>query len=224
MTGGPVLPESKAVAFKAGEKEGLMNIEEIGRKVQYLIDLEEIKKLQRRYQYWLFKQDYEKIIEQCFARKTPGIHMEASDSGAFKEREGIKRFFRDVVGRLKTRPGGFTMHMAVGPVIEVAGDGKTAKGIWFSPGCAGNLWVWGVYMVDYVKEDDGWKFWHTIFTPFFRTPYEKGWMEIPAAGTLASGLEDGPPTHWNPYDKTKTGQELFHHLPEAPEPYETSDI
>ena len=37
-----------------------MDTDELGRKVQYLIDLEEIKKLQRKYQYWLFKQDYEK--------------------------------------------------------------------------------------------------------------------------------------------------------------------
>lgn len=88
-------------------------------KVQYLIDLEEIKKLQRKYQYWLFKQDYDRIIAS-FARKTLGVRMEASDSGVFKGREGVERFFYKIVGEQKAKPGGFTMHMAVRPVIEVA--------------------------------------------------------------------------------------------------------
>ena len=201
-----------------------MTLEELETRIKHLEDLEEIKKLQRKYQYWLFKQDYEKIVERCFARKTPGIRMEASDSGVYRESQGIRRFFFETVGSLKDRPGGFTMHMAVGPVIEIARDGKTAKSIWFSPGCAGDKWIWGVYMVDYVKEDGEWKFWHMIFSPFFRTPYDKGWSKVPVEGTLKTGLEDGPPSRWNPYDKTKKGSELFQHLPDAPEPYESMDI
>ena len=200
-----------------------MDMEDLYRKVSYLENLESIKKMQRKYQYWLFKQDYEKIVE-CFAQKTPGVRMEASDSGVFKEYEGVKRFFFEMVGKQRQIPGGFTMHMASGPVIEIAGDGQTAQSIWFSPGCAGDKWIWGVYMVDYVKEDGEWKFWHMNFSPFFRTPYDQGWMKMPVEGTLSSGLEDGPPSRWNPYDRTKKGQELFHHLPEAPESYETMDM
>jgi len=39
-------------------------------------------------------------------------------------------------------------------------------------------------MIDYVKEDDGWKLCHVNFNPFFRTPYKKGWAEIPLSGTV----------------------------------------
>lgn len=202
-----------------------MNLEELYAKVKHLENLEEIKKLQRKYQYWLYKQDYEKIVERCFAQKTPGIRMEASDSGVFKGIEGIKRFFLESMGALRNKPGAFTMHLAVGPIIEIAKDGKTAKSIWFSPGCAGEpMWVWGVYMIDYVKEDGEWKLWHVNFNPLFRTPYDKGWAEVPIAGTTSKGLEDEPPSRWNPYDKTKTGQELFHHLLDAPEPYDSMDM
>ena len=201
-----------------------MNLKELNERVKRLEEMEEIKKLQRKYQYWLFKQDYEKIVERCFARKTPGVRMEASDSGVFRGQEGVHRFFFQVVGMLRQRPGAFTMHVAVSPIIEIAGDGKTAKSVWFSPGCAGNLWVWGVYMVDYVKEDGEWKFWHMIFSPFFRTPYDKGWTEVPIAGTLNMGLQDGPPSRWNPYDRTKKGPELFSHLEDAPEPYDSMEI
>jgi len=202
-----------------------MNLEELSAKIQHFEDLEEIKKMQRKYQYWLYKQDYEKIAERCFARKTPGVRMEASDSGTFKGTEGVKKFFLEVMDILRKKQGGFTMHMAVGPVIEIARDGKTAKSIWFSPGCATDMWIWGVYMIDYVKEDGEWKFWHLNFNPFFRTPYDKGWAKVPIGGTLKTGMEDGPPSRWNPYDKTKTGpQELFGHLEDAPEPYDTMEI
>jgi hypothetical protein len=201
-----------------------MNMKELYAKVKHLEDLEEIKKLQRKYQYYLFKQDNEKIVNNCFAQKTPGVRMEASDSGVFKGMAGIRRFFIDSAADLREMPGFFTMHMAVGPVIEIARDGKTAQSIWFSPGCAGNKWIWGVYMIDYVKEDGEWRIWHLIFSPFFRTPYDKGWSEVPVEGTLSSGLEDGPPSRWNPYDKTKKGQELFYHLVDAPEPYDSMNI
>jgi hypothetical protein len=201
-----------------------VNLKDLAAKIQRLEDLEEIKKLQRKYQYWLYKQDFEKIVENCFARKTPGVTMEASDSGIFKGMEGVKRFFLGLMRKGMDKPGSFTMHLAVGPVIEIAGDGKTARSIWFSPGCGGNKWVWGVYLVDYVKESETWKFWHMVFTPLFRTPYDKGWLQVPNDGTLRCGLEDAPPEHWNPYSTSKKGAELFAQLPEAPEPYETMEI
>jgi hypothetical protein len=204
----------------------MMNLEELNKKVQYLADMEEIKQLQNRYQYWLFKQDWEKVVERCFVTKTPGARMEASDSGVFKEIEGIKRFFLDHMARLSFKKGFFTMHMAVDPVIEIAKNGQSAKGIWFTPGCFGaagaeDCWVWGIYMIDYIKEDGAWKLWHVIMTPFFRTPYHKGWSEVPISASVRDGLEDGPPSRWNPYNQNKTGPaELFSHLDDVPEPYE----
>ena len=61
------------------------------------------------------------------------------------------------------------------PVIEVAGDGKTAKGIWYSIGIGvrpnvnsdgtytkSTSWMWEKYAVDFIKEDGKWKIWHLI--------------------------------------------------------------
>ena len=77
-----------------------MDLDELYAKIKHIEDLEEIKKLQGKYQYWLFKQEYEKIVERCFAQKTPGVTMEASDSGAFKGIEGTRWFYN--------APGGWT--------------------------------------------------------------------------------------------------------------------
>jgi hypothetical protein len=74
----------------------------------------------------------------------------------------------------------YFMHTNLTPVIEVAGDGKTAKGIWYSLGVSmspdidssGKVSVRGhwqpeKYAVDFVKEGDRWKIWHfvNIFEP-----------------------------------------------------------
>lgn len=65
------------------------------------------------------------------------------------------------VGPFKVKP------MAC-PVIEVAGDGKTAKGLWFCQGAYNEVetcgpvahWTWGYFAADFVKGEDGWKIWH----------------------------------------------------------------
>ena len=57
------------------------------------------------------------------------------------------------------------------PLVEIAGDGKTAKGIWT---CLGNCeeirscgpasyWVWAYYAADFIREDGNWKIWHMMF-------------------------------------------------------------
>ena len=51
------------------------------------------------------------------------------------------------------------------PIIEVAGDGKTAKGLWVYQGSAAGLypygpasrWIWGYYAVDFIREKGAWK-------------------------------------------------------------------
>jgi len=191
--------------------------------LEELKNVREIERLVGKYIYWLHIQDYENILEHVWAKKAPDVTLEASDSGLFKGQASVRRFYAadGVVGALSKIKCGFTMHMACSPIIEVAKDGKTAKSIWQSPGCAGDKWIWGTIIIDFIKEDGEWRFWHYNFTPFFRTPYNKGWIEAPAEGSLASDLADGPPTRWNPYNKEKMGQELFKHLPPAPEPYET---
>ena len=65
--------------------------------------------------------------------------------------------------------GGYGMHTNLTPVIEIAGDGKTAKGVWFSLGLNGNdMASPEKYAADFVKEDGEWKIWHfvNLFEPF----------------------------------------------------------
>lgn len=67
----------------------------------------------------------------------------------------------------------WVIHTQTTAIIEIAGDGKTAKGVWYSPGIAnspvikddgtigvaGN-WFMEKYGVDFVNENGEWKIWH----------------------------------------------------------------
>jgi hypothetical protein len=66
----------------------------------------------------------------------------------------------------------FAMHTQTTPIIIIAGDGKTAKGIWYSPGIGlnaqingttvnyGGTFFWEKYGADFMKENGVWKIWH----------------------------------------------------------------
>jgi len=111
----------------------------------------------------------------------------------------------------------YSMHFQTTPVIEIAGDGKTAKGIWYSPGIhiggsvleggkttmSGGFWM-EKYGVDFVKEDDKWKIWH-IGMYYDNTPpgwtYENGQAVYKTAEAAGAG---GP----KPQVTTKTDTQL----------------
>ena len=38
-------------------------------------------------------------------------------------------------------------------------------------------WVWGKYYVDFVKEDEEWKFWHFYITDHIQCDYHTSWTE-----------------------------------------------
>ena len=64
--------------------------------------------------------------------------------------------------------GPFKVRPLASPVIEIAGDGDTAKGLWYCQGTYSEVeacgpvahWTWGYFAVDFVKECDGWRIWH----------------------------------------------------------------
>jgi hypothetical protein len=79
----------------------------------------------------------------------------------------------------------FAMHTQTTPIIIIAGDGKTAKGIWYSPGIGlsahiqgstvsyGGTFFWEKYGADFMCENGVWKLWHCQmfydFTPSLPT-------------------------------------------------------
>jgi ketosteroid isomerase-like protein len=201
-------------------------VQSLLKRVQYLEDMTAIQKLQSSYVHRLFTQRFESIPE-LYAKSSPDVTVEFSDSGLFKGHASVTRLY-EAFGNTRETPGFFILHMAVNPYIEVAADGQTAKSHWLSPGASnspgGSSWIWGPYYVDYVKEDGSWKIQHSNLVPLFRNPYRYSWGESPHHGTVnVSGMlgltPDGPASLYRPFNELKKEANMFRDHPDLPVPY-----
>ncbi|HTP38151.1 MAG TPA: nuclear transport factor 2 family protein [Steroidobacteraceae bacterium] len=162
------------------------------------------------------------------------------------ELERLTRFYP----QLKNDPGKvgagiFVIHTLSTPVIEIAGDRQTAKGVWYTPGAIGMVdakgkltgdWLWERYAVDFIRENGAWRFWHILVLTDFLSPMGKD-LQPPAdavaaapVGTEGKGANKAQATAANgpaPWDITTqnytswaptTVQAL---APRLPEPYKT---
>ena len=148
-------------------------------KLRSLEDIEEIKKLQRTYGFYITHWMGQEIID--LFSNSPDISV-VLWVGKFLGKEGIKRYF---LGR-KPNPELLFAIMQISGVVDVASDGKTAKGRWFGYGYEavpvkkGGVWAnycLGVYENEYVKEDGKWKFKKLEFRLIFSCPFDECWVK-----------------------------------------------
>ena len=177
-------------------------------KIRNLEDIEQIKRLENIYGYYLDNAMWGEIAD-LFSDSAESL--EIGGAGVFVGKQGVNKFFRDVMGRGgKPRPS-WWMHVAhqIQPVIDVAPDGKTAKGRWQGllclalriDGVVRPIWGQGVYTNDFVKEDGKWLFQKMHFHMNFHTPYEEGWVKNPVMKELERQMAapDKPSSIYKPY-------------------------
>lgn len=71
------------------------------------------------------------------------------------------------------------------PVIELADDLQTAKGIWYSQGSKADVeasgpvsyWTWGIFAVDFIYENGAWKIWHLQYLEDIKCLCGQTWAE-----------------------------------------------
>lgn len=99
--------------------------------------------------------------------------------------------------------GEMEMHPLTTPLVEVAEDGLTAKGMWYCPSSAtvsapdGTIcaqWIYERIGVDFVKEDGRWKIWHLFCgTDITQTPgtdrAEEDIRDLPLVPAPDSGIQ-----------------------------------
>jgi hypothetical protein len=197
--------------------------------------------LMNKYQYYHMR-GMRKEETELFALKSPGACVEML-WGIYDEPEGVLRW-KEGEGYGKPRSsqkGVLPLHAMTTPVIEVAKDGQTAKGLWLMMGTesgkfpgeekAQAMWASAIFAMDFIKEDGEWKIWKYITTGGFKSPFEKGWhRENPTRADIERDIEralsgqafakpDRRPSYpwlWNP-------DEHFQNIPPVPLPYETWD-
>ena len=169
-------------------------IEELEAKVKLFQDLEDIKRLQRCYGFYLEHWMYEELID-CFADR-PDTELNIM-VGIYKGKEGVRRYFSGE----KTRsldPEVLHQVMQLSGVVDVNADGKTAEGRWYgfgamalptSKGILQNI-TGGIYTSQYIKEDGKWKIWKLMWNPAYSYPPSEGWVKPQRVGKIT--VEDLP--------------------------------
>jgi hypothetical protein len=161
----------------------IKNLEDQLRIVQ---DIEEIKKLQRIYGYYLEHWMAEDVIDLFSDSPDVTVIVRA---GTFRGKEGIKRFFRhgkDVKLKMTKDPEFLHQVMQLQGVVTVNPDGKTAKGRWYGFGAnafpqkGGKInsgWMNGTYENEYIKENGKWKILILHWCMTFHASWKNGFVD-----------------------------------------------
>lgn len=176
------------------------------------VDRGEIENLFNRYMYLHNAFQDEQIVPLWVKRGTPGIRARYTNAGQYTDYDSVIRYHQ---GR-PTPTGKLILHYTTTPVIEVAGDGETAKGVWIMAGSESGLtdpevakespdymyspdevqgkkvwahWVWCKYAVDFLRQDGVWKIWKFRCYELARAPFEENWISFAEKNQHAFALD-----------------------------------
>lgn len=174
-----------------------------------------------------------------FALDMPDVSVEIANGGVLVGPEAVKALYKDVYYQEEYH-GKYLKHYLTTPAIEVAEDGKTARGVWYSPGWESDkldgsedivpIISFGAYSADFIKTEKGWKIWHLHWYHVVKCQFEDGWVhpakekqEDPAgARKRHPALKNATvldPTYQFEYNLSAIQESI----PAAPLPYQTWD-
>lgn len=190
--------------------------------------INEITNLVDRLQ-WLHTAGRDREISNLFAKNVPDVRVYWCSVGYWEGPDEIVKPGKTFPG---SNPGHMPIHLMANPIIEVAKDGKTAKGVWIASGMVAMkdrqtdkpaaMWEWNRYGIDFIKEDGQWKLWHHHVFDLFGLGWDEKWEDQfnkpPHEMTMPDEIKPThPPT---PLDVGYSPDAELPYLP-YPEPYET---
>jgi hypothetical protein len=165
-----------------------------------LEDVSDIERLQRAYGYYLDAAQWDQMAD-LFADDGS---IEIGLDGVYRGKERVRQYLHALGhGHVGLAYGELNTHMTVQPVIDVAPDGRTAKGRWRAlvmTGIYGKSADWGEgpYENDYIKQNGVWKIEKVHWYQTYMVPYRGGWAKNKDVnqGIYVSGQlpPDAPPT------------------------------
>lgn len=153
----------------------------------------ELQRIMASYSNYLSGGQFTKLV-QLFSNEQDDVRAEMP-WGVYEGYDSLQRLYCGLYKQVlcggkegSLLPGVLSVHGANTPVISVARDGVTAKGLWVSPGLftirdaqgANGLqsyWSWQKVGCDFIYENEGWKIWHLHIFPLFTTAFERSWTE-----------------------------------------------
>ena len=142
-----------------------------------LSDVNEIKRLQRIYGYYLDRSNWEDIV----ALLTDDATAEYGASGVYVGKASIRKLLYAIGYDQAGLPKGLLReHMQFQPVVDLAPDGRTAKGRWRVFALLGKYgeyarWQAGPYENEYRKEGGVWKISKIRWYETFTVPFDGAW-------------------------------------------------
>jgi hypothetical protein len=162
-------------------------LEKTVKSLQRLQDIEDIKKLQRAYGYYLMNWMHQEIID-CFST-SPQTTLEWPH-GTFTGSDGPRQYFSAI--NKKEDPEFMHQIMQLSGIVDIEPDGDHAKGRWWGFGGmaipVGSMdgsegegvdqaLACGIYEMEYVRENGVWKILKIKWVPVFSGTLEEGWVK-----------------------------------------------
>ena len=119
------------------------------------------------------------------AMEEPDVSVELADEGLYVGPEAVREY-ADFKIPAEIQAGELTDVHISSPILEIAGDCKTAKGLWLCPGEGAlvhenadpqAIWMWGSMAVDFKLVGDEWKIWHLHYFRLMKCDYQQGWVK-----------------------------------------------
>lgn len=201
--------------------------------IERLQAVNEIQNLMSKYEY-LHATNRHREVMGLYAKNAPDVRISMKEMGYWQGPDAPRRAWGDLERMTQNPVGILAVHPTTTPVIVVAADGKTARGVWIGTGLVAMvdektgkprcMWEWDRYGVDFVKEDGQWKFWHFHVYTIFHSDWDENWeeqfkRESPKPDFPDEFKPDGPPIDSYPYRPDT----VVPNIPAPPEPYETWD-
>ena len=150
--------------------------------------INEIQNVLGRYVYMHIGGQHEGCMALFSSRED--MTVEIGPMGLFRGPKGLEQIYgvNHTVNE-GDRVGFLAVHPLTTPVIEVADDLQTAKGLWLhhgvetkpdldQPGKMDAVFMDGYYAIDFIFEEGAWKMWHFHMFPLFSCPWNTPFTEV----------------------------------------------
>lgn len=140
--------------------------------------VEEIKDLMSRRAMYSANEERARELDELWVSSPENAATAAfgRNYGYYTGMDAIRGYYVDTHEKALAALGGrgyMECHAVSTPYVELAGDGRSARGLWYSigqetyPGPDGRiqaLWVNDKIAADFLLEDDGWKIWRLVLS------------------------------------------------------------